>query len=156
MSKFTPIERFTKKYRVAPSGCHEWFAATTQQGRPMFAAASNRCIPAQRFIWELRFGPIPVNHEVITTCGNRICVNPEHLVLVTIAEHRAARTPNRNVRSPKLLRAQRMIIWMQATFPHLANELEQIIIKMGRPPIINTIWQRICAARAAANSMEVP
>ena len=36
---------------------------------------------AHRFSWELSFGKIPAVAHVVSTCGNKLCVNPEHLYL---------------------------------------------------------------------------
>jgi len=49
---------------------------------PMAATRSRR-----RRGWELRFGPIPPDHELHHTCENPTCGNLAHLVPVTRAEH---------------------------------------------------------------------
>ena len=38
-------------------------------------------------IWEQANGPLPHDHEVHHTCGNRACCNPDHLEAVPSREH---------------------------------------------------------------------
>lgn len=42
---------------------------------------------AHRVAWERERGPIPVGMHVHHECGNRACVNVEHLALLTPGEH---------------------------------------------------------------------
>ena len=44
---------------------------------------------AHRYAYELLVGSIPEGHELHHRCGVRACVNPEHLQVVTRAEHRS-------------------------------------------------------------------
>lgn len=51
---------------------------------------------AHRIAYRLSFGEIPDGLRVLQTCGNRLCVNPKHLCLGTMAESQAlsmARAP---------------------------------------------------------------
>lgn len=69
-------------YVIAESGCWEWVGARSQgygsmdQGRRV-----------HRLMWEQVHGPIPSAHELHHRCGNRGCVNPAHLALVTRRTH---------------------------------------------------------------------
>ncbi len=51
-------------------GCHE-----DASRKPR----SNGCV--QCGIWEKAYGPVPLGMCVYRFCGNRRCVNPEHLIL---------------------------------------------------------------------------
>jgi hypothetical protein len=41
-----------------------------------------------RLAYEWRYGPIPEDHQIHHGCNRPLCVNPLHLLAVTIAEHR--------------------------------------------------------------------
>lgn len=94
-------QRFWKKVAVAGRDeCHEWIgnrnvghhygliyedaAEAAAAGRP------KRALYAHRVAYELAYGPLPADSRhfhVHHTCGNRGCVNPEHLRLMGIWEH---------------------------------------------------------------------
>lgn len=154
IKKTAPLERFNRKFRVTPEGCHEWFGACTLQSRPMFAVGSNKCIPAQRFIFEHVNGPIPDDHEVVVTCACRSCVNPDHLAIVTVAEHRKARSNKLvKVRAPQRNRARKILTWLQITFPPLVNDFEILKKKIEEPMLSDkTVWQRIVENRKPPTS----
>ena len=40
-----------------------------------------------QYAYERWIGPIPANHHVHHTCENPGCVNPEHLVALTVSDH---------------------------------------------------------------------
>lgn len=42
-----------------------------------------------RQVYEDTYGPIPEGFEVDHKCRNRHCINPEHLQLLTVSEHKA-------------------------------------------------------------------
>lgn len=42
---------------------------------------------AYRTVYELEIGPIPNGHDVDHRCGNRLCVNPLHLVAMSHREN---------------------------------------------------------------------
>ena len=43
---------------------------------------------AHRVAYEDAFGPISDGHQIHHLCGNRACVEPDHLVSMTIGQHR--------------------------------------------------------------------
>lgn len=47
-----------------------------------------KIIRAHRWSYEQHLGPIPKGTELHHTCENKACVNPQHLLPVTRAEHR--------------------------------------------------------------------
>lgn len=83
--------RFEKYVHRNEGGCWNWLGGTS--GRPsnrhgVFRATKDRSVPAYKFSWELfNSRTVPVGLELHHTCKNRMCVNPEHLMLVTSTQH---------------------------------------------------------------------
>lgn len=91
------IVRFERSYRKLESGCWEWLLSKGQDGYGMFWSNTVRrinlrkpprkprfgaTITAHRWAYLKLKGPIPAGLEVDHLCGNRWCVNPEHLEAV--------------------------------------------------------------------------
>ena len=86
-SRTRPLaDRFAEKYVVERDGCWRWFGAQKEDGYGSILAGG-RITSAHRVAYELHNGPIPVGAEVHHVCARPWCVNPDHLVLVTRAEH---------------------------------------------------------------------
>lgn len=86
--KVTPPEiRFWSKVD-ARGVCWEWLGGRNPQGYGRFDASY-----AHRWAWEYLVGPIPAKMTLDHLCRNTICVNPDHLEVVTLSENvlRAAR-----------------------------------------------------------------
>ena len=66
--------------------CIEWWGAMWPNGYGR-VSQHRRQYKAHRFIWEQCFGPIEPGLILHHTCENKACVNPEHLELVTRAQH---------------------------------------------------------------------
>lgn len=77
--------RLLNRVQMLPwCGCWIWMGAVSTNG---YGHIGNTTI--HRHSYELFKGPIPANYEVahIYTCASRACVNPEHLIAMTRAEH---------------------------------------------------------------------
>ncbi len=74
-------ERFAAKYDVSPSGCWLWTASRFRNGYGQFRDKELPTSLAHRASWLLHRGLIP------HLCRNPLCVNPEHLELVTNREN---------------------------------------------------------------------
>lgn len=76
----TNLERFWAKVdrpNDAPNTCWVWTAAPTR-GHGRFRAGG-RDIVAHRYAYQRFVGPVPDKCYVHHTCGNALCVRPEHL-----------------------------------------------------------------------------
>ena len=80
--KITTEERFRRYCRPVSSGCIEWVGAISSHGYGSFYL-SGRMYAAHRFAWELRHGAIPGNLVIDHQCRNIVCVNVDHLRVVT-------------------------------------------------------------------------
>lgn len=88
MTKNQPIlERFMEKVKVQENGCWAFTSSIGQSGNGRFFFMG-RCVDAYKLLYELLVGPVLYSQELHHICKDRSCVNPEHLVPVTRAEHR--------------------------------------------------------------------
>lgn len=78
------IERFNDKVDKKPGGCWVWVGAKTVNGNPNFGVRKNgggfRFMSARKFSYQHHNGRLPLSHKSYPTCGNRLCVNPKHLI----------------------------------------------------------------------------
>lgn len=75
-------ERFWSRVRVTP-GCWEWTGGKIPEGYGAFykTGAPNN-MGAHRYSYEIHVGLIPQGLVLDHLCGNRGCVNPDHLEAV--------------------------------------------------------------------------
>lgn len=66
------------------TGCWNWTAYVDGKGYAYTAKG-----PAHREVWKERVGPIPDGLHLHHECENTVCVNPDHMQLVTQLEHAA-------------------------------------------------------------------
>lgn len=81
------VDRFwARTDQRSPDDCWPWLGNHTSEGYGYFYDR-NICIKAHRFSFELAHGPIPEGVLIHHACGARACMNPAHLVPLTIRQH---------------------------------------------------------------------
>lgn len=78
--------RYREEDRGYETPCWVWQLATQPNGYGHLGVRANQG-GAHRWYWEQRYGPIPAGAHVDHLCRVRVCVNPDHMELVTCAEN---------------------------------------------------------------------
>lgn len=82
-------DRFWNKVdKPSPHQCWQWKAARQSSGYGCFAYTPKRIVTAHRVAWALvnNDGVLPDSKMVVMhLCDNKLCVNPSHLTLATVA-----------------------------------------------------------------------
>lgn len=84
---YSEIElRFHNRTRKATSGCHEWIGSKLKSGYGRMEYNGHRLL-AHRLSYMVQIGSIDPGMEIHHKCGNKSCVNPDHLSQVTPSEN---------------------------------------------------------------------
>jgi hypothetical protein len=70
------------RYEVSETGCWNWKGYVLNSG---YGGYSGHL--AHRYFWEQVHGPIPPKMTIDHLCQNKLCVNPDHMEVVTNAEN---------------------------------------------------------------------
>lgn len=80
------IEKFNDKWMEVDNGCWLWTACISPNGYGMMCTARRANSMfwmndyATRISYQIHIGEISDHHKITSTCGNKWCVNPDHLV----------------------------------------------------------------------------
>ena len=72
------MQRFWEKVAIRDRGCWEWIATLDRYGYGQLTRDGKR-IAVHRFIYEHRYGKIPIGLKIDHLCRNTKCVNPSHM-----------------------------------------------------------------------------
>ena len=75
-------------YQQDDTGCWIWNGQISNSGYGRIMEAqenhSTKMVSAQTASYHAFIGTVPEGHLVKQSCGNRLCINPEHLELLAI------------------------------------------------------------------------
>lgn len=86
MKKLYPHQRFEGKIKVRPgSNCAIWVGARNECGGGLFVVKTwpppRKCMSVKKYAYQFYNGPVPANMIVTSKCENKLCVEPNHLIL---------------------------------------------------------------------------
>lgn len=80
------LKRRVDKYsKPLENGCIEWTGLTVTRGYPV-VAFKDEMHSVRRLVLSWKLGHISPRNVVLASCGNRLCVSPEHLRLGSYAD----------------------------------------------------------------------
>lgn len=101
--KQDPVKRFLKfVVKDLTTGCWWWIGCKSPKGYGRFQWHTNQSMQATHVAFILFIGPIPSGCDILHTCDNPSCVNPEHLFPGTNIDNVADRqTKSRTAKGEK-------------------------------------------------------
>lgn len=96
----------------------EWTGVVNNKGYGV-VRVGDTTTTAHRATWFVAYGPIPEGMQVDHLCRNRLCINPDHLELVTGAENYG--------RSPRV-----QVTHCPAGHPYAGDNLRLYVDRYGR------------------------
>ncbi len=97
------MTRIRSRVSVLPDGCWSYDGAHSSGTLPRpHIGSKGQTLHVYRVLWEAEHGPAPTKGEgeLHHTCGNHACVNPDHLEVLTVLEHRRRHAEARRSEQP--------------------------------------------------------
>lgn len=89
-ARVAPVGKLEHDYEIRDGGfetpCWMWLYKANSSGYGRVSVDGRRDY-AHRVFYERKNGSVPAGHELHHRCGNRLCVNPEHLQPVRRPDH---------------------------------------------------------------------
>jgi hypothetical protein len=82
-----PIPERVLKRIEKRGDCHVWTGARNNKGYGSISLSKHKTALVHRFIYEQTVGAIPDGLTIDHLCRNKLCVNVEHLEVVTRSEN---------------------------------------------------------------------
>ncbi len=73
------LEIVLEKGKKNETGCLVWTGTKSNRGHAIYNHKLLGPVTAARFVWECLHGRLRGRKVVMMTCGNRLCINPEHM-----------------------------------------------------------------------------
>lgn len=83
--------------------CWVWTCSVNHKGYGQFWIPGRRPAKVHRVAWELTYGAVPPDANVLHRCDRPLCVNPGHLFLGTLADNNRDMWEKGRARGPAIL-----------------------------------------------------
>ena len=102
------------------SPCHEWQGSDSGKGRgggyPRMSL-DGQTVAVHLVVFTHHFGFIPGKKQIDHLCNNRLCVNPDHLQMVTHKKNQILRAKRAKERTSETSITDHGILWSHVSFP---------------------------------------
>lgn len=92
------FEKVMRRVRIEADGCWIWTGPDSGKGRgggyPRMSL-DGATVAVHIVMWIIRHGPIPPKKQIDHQCSRRMCVNPDHLQMVTHLRNQRLRDERR-------------------------------------------------------------
>ena len=143
--ELTPCWLWTGAKTRAKKGRHGMLYSEHIQKPNTKSGYSDITLPAHRVSWEIHYGPIPEETQVLHKCDNGLCVNPEHLELGNQKKNMQdciARGRGNKSRAPRKRVKRTDAIWMQQNKPHYTCEQLASMFSISLTTVDNIVNKR--------------